>query len=72
MGRALRAVIIASWLVAAGCSIHIAMEYAARLKAYRNKGTCGAPEVTQTGGRLERSLEDLFDRVKRANGNVVV
>ena len=47
-------------------------EYAARLKAYSNKGACGLPEVEWTSRKLERSLDDLCDRVKRARGSVVV
>ena len=47
-------------------------EYAARLKAYANKGACGLPEKEQSGRRLERSLQELCDRVEQAHGNVVV
>lgn len=46
-------------------------EYAARLKAYTNKGACGLPELEDTGRKLERSLAQLCDRVMAASGRVV-
>ena len=47
-------------------------EYAARLKAYANKGKCGMPELEMTGRRLEYALQELCDRVERANGSMVM
>ena len=36
-------------------------EYAARLKAYKNKGACGLVEKEHTGRKLERALGELCD-----------